>query len=106
MKLLRKFASLFRKEKLDAEMSEEMRVHLELQSAENEKRGMTADDARYEAQRAFGGVEQIKERCRDARGGRWLEQLWQDWRYAARGLRKNPGFAWACRRAMVRRFAL
>jgi len=51
-------------------MSEELHAHLELQAAENEKRGMSGDEARAAAQRAFGGVEQIKERARDVRG--WI----------------------------------
>jgi hypothetical protein len=92
MKLLRKFAALFRKEKLDAEMSEEMRAHLELQTAENIARGMALEDARYAALRSFGGVEQIKERVREQRGWPTLEQLFQDLRYATRQLRKTPGF--------------
>ena len=61
MSLLRKFRALFRKETLDAEMAEEMRAHLEMQAAENVKRGMSPIEARYAARRSFGGVEQIKE---------------------------------------------
>ncbi len=94
MKLFRKFRAFFRKEKLDAEMSEEMRAHLELQATENQKRGMSADEARYAAQRAFGGVEQIKERARDERrrGWLWLDQLTQDLHYAWRQFQQAPGF--------------
>jgi predicted permease len=92
MKPLRKIIALFRKEKLDAEMSEEMRHHLEAQMRRNLAAGMSLQDAHYAAQRSFGGVEQIKERARDQRGVRWLEQLAQDLRFAGRTLRKTPGF--------------
>ncbi|HVS53668.1 MAG TPA: ABC transporter permease [Opitutaceae bacterium] len=92
MKFFRQLRALFRREKLDAEMAEEMRTHLELHAAENEKRGMSADAARYAAQRAFGGVEQIKERARDERGWVCLEQFAQDVRHGLRALRKNPLF--------------
>ena len=90
--IARRFCALFLKEKLDAEMSEEMRAHLEMQTAENQKRGMSPEEARDAALRSFGGVEQIKERARELRGWIWLEQLLQDVRYAARTLRKNLSF--------------
>ncbi len=92
MKIWSKLKSLFRKTKLDAEMSEEMRLHLELQTEKNLAAGMSPDEARYAAQRLFGGVEQIKEVARDQRGGLWLAQLGQDLRYAGRTLRKARGF--------------
>jgi putative ABC transport system permease protein len=91
--ILRRFRALFRRGALDAEMSEEMRAHLELQAAENERRGMSAADARYAALRTFGGVEQIKERTRDQRGWQWVEQVRQDGRFAFRTFAKAPGFA-------------
>ncbi len=90
--IARKLRALFRKEKLDAEMAEELRAHLELQTAENIARGMVPDEARDAALRAFGGVEQIKERARDQRGWVWLEQWLQDVRFAVRSLKKSPGF--------------
>src|SRR5689334_4051244 len=95
MKPWRRLFAVFRRRALDAEMSAELRAHLELQAAENERRGMTPDEARHAAQRSFGGVEQIKERCRDERrrGLLWLEHLAQDLRYGARSLSKRPGFA-------------
>src|SRR5687767_4475923 len=92
MKLLHKFRTLFRKGKLEAEMAEEMRAHLELQTRENIARGMSPDEARFAAQRAFGGVEQIKEHARDARGWVWMEQVWQDLRHGCRQCARAPGF--------------
>ncbi len=93
MKLLRKLAALLRKERLDAEMSEEMRLHLEMEIERNIAQGQSPVDARSAAQRSFGGVEQIKERARDQRGFLWWEQSVQDIRYAFRQLRRNLGFA-------------
>src|ERR1051325_8382041 len=92
MNPFRRFRALFRREKLDADMSEELRAHLELQTAENLRRGMSADEARHAAQRSFGGVEQIKERARDQRGWVWLEQTGQDFRRAFRQLGRSPSF--------------
>ena len=68
MKIWSKLRALIRGRKLDAEMTEEMRLHLELQTDQNIAAGMNAKDARYAAQRQFGGVEQIKEIARDQRG--------------------------------------
>jgi len=53
---------------------------------------MNPEEARSAARKAFGGIEQAKERSRDARGLRWIEELRQDLRYGARMLLKNPGF--------------
>ena len=90
MSPLRQLRALFRNEKLDAEMSEEMRAHLELQTAENEKRGLSPADARYAAMRQFGGIEQIKERARDQRRWMWLDHLVRDTRHGWRMIVKAP----------------
>src|SRR6266581_4851347 len=84
--------ALFQKRALDADMAEEMRAHIEMRTRENIEAGMPADEARYAAMRQFGWVESIKETCREQRGVRSLENLIQDLRFAARQLRKNPGF--------------
>ena len=59
--------SLFRKNKVEAELSDELRFHMDRQIAENIASGMTQDEARRAALRDFGGVEQVKEEGRDAR---------------------------------------
>jgi len=87
-----RFRPLFRKEQLDAEMTEEMRAHIEMQTQENIKEGMKPEAARRAAARSFGAMESLKETCRDQRGGRWIEDLFQDLRYGARMLLKTPGF--------------
>ena len=90
--IFRRLRALFLKEKLDAEMSEEMRAHLEMQEQATRAAGMSADEAHYAAQRQFGGIDQIKERARDQRGWVWAHQFSQDLRYALRQLRQAPGF--------------
>lgn len=84
--------ALFRRRNLEAEMAEEMRAHLEFEAAARRAEGLSEEDARQVAQRAFGGAEQAKERCRDEFRLLWLEQLGQDLRYAIRSLAKSPSF--------------
>src|SRR5437879_2278245 len=91
-KLRLRFRALFQKPKLDVQMDDEMRSHIEMQTQENIEAGMNSEEARYAALRQFGWVESIKETCRDQRGVSWIENLVQDVRYGARKLRKNPGF--------------
>lgn len=73
-------------------MSEELRFHLEQQTAANIAAGMKPEEARRQALVQFGGMEGVKEECRDEKGGIWLETLWADVRFGARMLRKSPGF--------------
>jgi hypothetical protein len=88
-----RFRSLFRKNIVERELDEEVRFHLEKQIAENVAAGMTREEARRAAMREFGGVERVKEECRDQRRVNRIETFGADLRYGFRGLRKSPGFA-------------
>jgi MacB-like periplasmic core domain len=91
-RIKRRWRALFHRDELERELDAELRFHLERDAAQNLQSGMNPEEARYAALRAFGGVEQSREECRDARGVRILEEFLQDLRYSARMLSKRPGF--------------
>ncbi len=77
----------------DQELKEELREHLEQQIKENVAKGMSPEEARYAALRTLGGITQIEQQCRDARGGNVIEDFFQDLRYGFRQLVRSPGFS-------------
>jgi predicted permease len=91
--LLSRTAALFRSKKLDADLDEELRAHIDLAMHENLRAGMSPEQARLAARRSFGGVTQTRETYRVQRGLPWLNEAERDIRYAVRQLHKSPGFA-------------
>jgi predicted permease len=92
-KLSLRFRSLFRRSSVEQELSEELRFHLDGLIEQNVSKGIALKEARYAALRELGGIEQIKEECRDRWGVRFVNELGQDIRYGLRQLRRNPSFA-------------
>ncbi|MEA2206596.1 MAG: hypothetical protein QOE77_3372 [Blastocatellia bacterium] len=88
----KRWRALFHRDEMEHELDAELRFHLERDVEENLQSGMDPEEARYAALRAFGGMEQSREECRDARGVSILEELLQDLRYSARVLLKHRGF--------------
>jgi len=84
---------LWRRNKMEEQLEKELRFHLDEHVNQLIAEGHAPDLAQRSARLALGGPEQVKEKCRDARGTRWLEDLLQDFRYALRTLRRRPGFA-------------
>src|SRR6202795_3072035 len=88
-----RFAALFRRRHLEDDLDEELRSHLEMAVELNVRKGMAPEDARGEARRSFGGVEQTKENYRHQRGLPTIETALQDLRFGFRMLRRSPGFS-------------
>jgi macrolide transport system ATP-binding/permease protein len=87
-----RFRSLFRGHRVERELDEELRYHLEREILERLAAGLTLDEARLAARRSMGAITQNMEACRDMRRVTFIEHRTQDLRFALRQLRKHPGF--------------
>ncbi len=89
---MRWYQRLFRRARTEKQLDSELRFHLERQIADYVAAGMMPEEARRRARLEFGGLDQVKEECRDVGAARFVETLIQDLRYGLRQLRRNPGF--------------
>jgi predicted permease len=81
--------ALWQPQRVQDEIAEEFRFHVQMRARDNERAGMSADDARRDAERRFGSAARIGDTAYDVRGGGWLETLWQDIRWGTRVLAKQ-----------------
>jgi predicted permease len=92
-KLSKRLKTIFRRERLERDLSEELAFHLAMREQKNRLLGIDAEEARYAARRQFGNYTQVKERSREMWTFTLLEEIFRDARVALRMLRKSPGFA-------------
>jgi predicted permease len=90
--LIYRLRALLRRNSMESELDAELRSHIDRQAEKYVQAGMSPEDAARRARLEFGGVEQVKEECRDGWGVRFISELIQDLRYGMRQLCRNPGF--------------
>jgi predicted permease len=90
--LILRFRALFYRRQVETDLQDELSLHIEMQTRKNLAGGMNPSEARRQALIQFGGVQQVAEECRDARGVNWIATAFQDAAYALRGFRRSPLF--------------
>jgi hypothetical protein len=91
-KLLQRLRTAAKRRQLDRDLHDEMEFHLAMRAEKNREAGILGDDARFAAVRQFGNVTRVRENSRAIWTFGWTETLWQDIRFGARMLIKDPGF--------------
>src|SRR6266508_2795166 len=81
-----------RRKQREQDLERELRIDLDLEAEEQQERGLSPEEARWAARRAFGNLAFLKEEVREMWGWRWVERFGQDLRYCIRQLRLSPGF--------------
>ncbi len=94
-RLVRRLKRLRHGAALDGQLDAELQFHLDLEAGRHRRQGLSPDEARTAALRAFGGIERVREECRDARKTSWADAISRNSRYALRLLRRQPGYALA-----------
>src|SRR5258707_11029976 len=91
-KISHRLRSLFRRDKANGELNDELKFHLDREIQQKIAAGMSPVEARRSAMLEFGALESVKEECKDMRRVNWISDLVRDTKFGARMLRKNPGF--------------
>ena len=84
---------LLRRKKMEEQLNKELLFHIDQHSNDLIEKGYEPSEAVRQARLDLGGPEQVKEKCRTARGTRWVSDLLHDFHYSGRILRQRPGFA-------------